>query len=54
MQHWEILGTAVASDEHIRLTPDHQSKQGAVWNANVSSSIYVNFIQCLAYQLKQT
>lgn len=32
LQHWEIIGTAVASDDYIRLTPDHQSKQGAVWN----------------------
>ena len=36
LQHWELVGTAVASDEHIRLTPDHQSKQGAVWNVIVS------------------
>lgn len=39
LQNWEILGSAVATDDFIRLTPDHQSKQGAVWNIIVSQAM---------------
>ncbi|XP_041087914.1 VIP36-like protein [Polyodon spathula] len=30
--HWELLGNAMVSPQQLRLTPDMQSKQGAVWN----------------------
>ncbi|XP_028827100.1 lectin, mannose-binding 2-like a isoform X1 [Denticeps clupeoides] len=30
--HWELMGDAVVSTDNIRLTPDVQSKQGAVWS----------------------
>ncbi|XP_058876440.1 VIP36-like protein isoform X3 [Acipenser ruthenus] len=30
--HWELLGNAMVSTQQLRLTPDMQSKQGAVWN----------------------
>ncbi|KAG5840970.1 VIP36-like protein [Anguilla rostrata] len=30
--HWDLLGTAMITTEHVRLTPDLQSRQGAVWS----------------------
>ncbi|KAJ8285620.1 hypothetical protein GJAV_G00028940 [Gymnothorax javanicus] len=29
---WDLLGTAMITTEHVRLTPDLQSRQGAVWS----------------------
>ncbi|XP_036384937.1 lectin, mannose-binding 2-like a isoform X1 [Megalops cyprinoides] len=30
--HWELMGDSMITTEQVRLTPDMQSKQGAVWN----------------------
>uniref|UniRef100_A0A8B9R9Q9 Lectin, mannose binding 2 like n=1 Tax=Astyanax mexicanus TaxID=7994 RepID=A0A8B9R9Q9_ASTMX len=30
--HWELMGNAMIMPEHVRLTPDLQSRQGAVWS----------------------
>ncbi|KAJ8260674.1 hypothetical protein COCON_G00163970 [Conger conger] len=30
--HWELMGDAMVTTEQVRLTPDMQSKQGAVWS----------------------
>ncbi|KAJ8408693.1 hypothetical protein AAFF_G00253280 [Aldrovandia affinis] len=30
--HWELMGDAMVTTEQVRLTPDAQSKQGAVWS----------------------
>lgn len=32
LAHWEFLGSTVVSDKYIRLTPDHQSRKGGLWN----------------------
>ena len=32
---WDFVGTTLVTTSHIRLTSDHQSKQGAIWNAVV-------------------
>ncbi|PWA18414.1 hypothetical protein CCH79_00009942 [Gambusia affinis] len=29
---WDLLGTAMVTPDHVRLTPDQQSRQGAVWS----------------------
>ncbi|CAK6959627.1 lectin%2C mannose-binding 2-like b [Scomber scombrus] len=29
---WDLMGTAVVTPDHVRLTPDVQSRQGAVWS----------------------
>uniref|UniRef100_A0A3P9J3Z2 Lectin, mannose-binding 2-like b n=1 Tax=Oryzias latipes TaxID=8090 RepID=A0A3P9J3Z2_ORYLA len=29
---WDLMGTAMVTPDHIRLTPDLQSRQGAVWS----------------------
>eukprot|EP00730_Choanoeca_flexa_P014770 TRINITY_DN6578_c0_g1_i2.p1 TRINITY_DN6578_c0_g1~~TRINITY_DN6578_c0_g1_i2.p1 ORF type:complete len:370 (+),score=101.47 TRINITY_DN6578_c0_g1_i2:67-1176(+) len=33
MPFWDFIGNAVISDDFIRLTPDRQSKRGALWNS---------------------
>ncbi|KAF7688570.1 lectin, mannose-binding 2-like a [Silurus meridionalis] len=30
--HWELMGDAMVTTDQVRLTPDLQSKQGAVWS----------------------
>ncbi|XP_028653492.1 VIP36-like protein isoform X1 [Erpetoichthys calabaricus] len=30
--HWDLMGSAMVMMQYVRLTPDVQSKQGAVWN----------------------
>ncbi|KAJ8414094.1 hypothetical protein AAFF_G00066920 [Aldrovandia affinis] len=30
--HWDLMGTAMITTEHVRLTPDSPSRQGAVWS----------------------
>ncbi|TSR04290.1 VIP36-like protein [Bagarius yarrelli] len=30
--HWDLLGNAMITPEYVRLTPDLQSRQGAVWS----------------------
>uniref|UniRef100_A0A3P9MK79 Lectin, mannose-binding 2-like a n=1 Tax=Oryzias latipes TaxID=8090 RepID=A0A3P9MK79_ORYLA len=30
--HWELMGDAMVTTDYIRLTPDSQSRQGAVWS----------------------
>lgn len=39
--HWELMGDAMVTTEQVRLTPDMQSRQGAVWSRIVS--IYLSF-----------
>ena len=29
---WDFVGSTMVTNSHIRLTSDHQSKQGAIWN----------------------
>jgi len=31
-QYWQLSGHSMVTDDHIRLTPDEQSKYGAVWS----------------------
>ena len=33
---WELKGDSMATAEYIRLTPDQQSKNGAIWSRVVS------------------
>ncbi|XP_056458524.1 lectin, mannose-binding 2-like b [Gadus chalcogrammus] len=30
--HWDLMGNAMVTPDHVRLTPDLQSRQGAVWS----------------------
>jgi len=33
--HWDFVGSTMIASSYVRLTPDRQSKQGALWNKTV-------------------
>ena len=35
---WDYSGSTIVSNNEIRLTPDHQSKSGRVWNTIVRTT----------------
>lgn len=34
--YWDFMGSTLVTNDYIRLTPDEQSKNGALWNTEVS------------------
>lgn len=34
--NWDFMGSTMVTNNYIRLTPDLQSKQGALWNSVAS------------------
>lgn len=44
--HWDMLGSTMVTNNFIRLTPDRQSKMGAIWN-NVVSLVLENLLGSL-------
>jgi len=40
--NWDFMGSTMVTNNYIRLTPDLQSKQGALWNSVAS----ISFIRC--------
>lgn len=45
---WDFTGSTVVTNQYVRLTPDRQSKQGAIWNRAVS---FLGIISAHAYML---
>lgn len=46
--YWDFTGSTIVTNNYVRLTPDLQSKQGAIWNAVVSfkhSNLYIIYIE---------
>lgn len=41
--YWDFIGNTIVTNNYIRLTPDAQSKQGAIWNSVVS------YLFCIAW-----
>jgi len=39
--YWDFMGSTMVTNNYIRLTPDLQSKQGALWNSVVSILLIV-------------
>lgn len=37
--NWDFMGSTMVTNNYIRLTPDLQSKQGALWNSVASISL---------------
>lgn len=29
---WDFIGSTVATNDYVRLTPDQQSRKGGIWN----------------------
>lgn len=40
--YWDFMGSTMVTNNYIRLTPDSQSKQGAIWNSVVSFQLFGN------------
>ena len=36
----DFLGSTIVTNNYIRLTPDHQSRRGAIWNSQVSFCLH--------------
>lgn len=36
---WDFVGSTMVTNNYVRLTPDHQSRQGAIWNNIVRTSL---------------
>lgn len=41
MPNWDFTGSTMVTPNYIRLTPDVQSKSGALWNLAVSATFYL-------------
>lgn len=41
LPYWDFLGSTIVTSNYVRLTPDLQSKAGALWNTVVSSTYIV-------------
>lgn len=37
---WDFSGATVVTNQYVRLTPDRQSKQGAIWNKMVNITTF--------------
>lgn len=37
---WDFLGSTIVTANYVRLTPDLQSKSGAIWNTVVCSFLF--------------
>lgn len=50
---WDFTGTTLVTTNHIRLTSDHQSMRGAIWNNVVSESVqyYVGYYVHIIVQM---
>lgn len=35
---WDLVGSTMVTPKQVRITPDEQSKSGAIWNSVVSLS----------------
>ena len=52
--HWDFVGSTMVASSYVRLTPDRQSKQGALWNTMVKCNCYSNSCRLSHSQFKCT
>lgn len=45
--YWDFMGSTMVTNNYIRITPDLQSKQGALWNSIVST--FPSILLCTCY-----
>lgn len=38
MPLWDFQGSTMLTSQYVRLTPDERSKEGSIWNHQVSGS----------------
>ncbi len=51
--HWELMGDALVTTDYVRLTPDQQSKQGAIWSRIVSRHHLLVCTTAAAHTIRQ-
>lgn len=44
--YWDFHGSTFISSSYIRLTPDHQSKKGGLWNSVVGIPVFYDPVIC--------
>jgi Legume-like lectin family len=42
--YWDFMGSTMVTNNYIRLTPDLQSKEGAIWNTVVSAAKITTYL----------
>lgn len=47
--YWDFMGSTMVTNNYIRITPDLQSKQGALWNSIVSTFPTSSILLCTCY-----
>lgn len=50
-ERWDYIGSTIITNSYVRLTPDHQSRKGAIWNTAVSVSSSFTAIVVICYDL---
>lgn len=53
MPYWDFLGSTIVTSNYVRLTPDLQSKSGAIWNTAVSGPVSGSKSLPSTYRIKQ-
>lgn len=44
MPLWDFQGSTILTSQYVRLTPDERSKEGSIWNHQVSGSQDARYI----------
>lgn len=44
--YWDFLGSTIVTSNYVRLTPDLQSKSGAIWNTVVRFFCHLKPTRC--------
>lgn len=44
MPLWDFQGSTILTSQYVRLTPDERSKEGSIWNHQVSGSRDARYI----------
>lgn len=47
--NWDFMGSTMVTNNYIRLTPDLQSKQGALWNSIVSILLMFAYVLDISF-----
>lgn len=50
---WDLMGTAMVTPDYVRLTPDLQSRQGAVWS-RVVGPLMKQWLECVRAHTSST
>ena len=49
MPLWDFVGSTLVTNNYVRLTSDHQSRQGGIWNTQVGYTTSITTIRVYEY-----